>query len=496
MKLSALLFIFCSLSPLFGIEEKRDPFGEYVDQWKPPEPREVFYWSGDKRVEKNEIMVKSLVNLFRSLDDVPLVSHGLIEMPQTKLTDKVYDISAWFPNCIGEQWVYYNDTSDYLIANASHQLRTSVNEYVHRMLSRSLQKVRLSMTYLVVDGNVPLNLEDLRGAKYRKVMSFSSEFRPNEEVSIIEGGRQISAEATNEGLRCDTSVILKLTRDNELEVEISALFESGEEKIVNVGITEGNERGVMMIKLEWLDMKGNVLSPLQNRNSYKYTHGGHYLNYSYYLFRKTPDFTEDLISNKMRLIVPPKLEFFDKDDITFSIKEFMILQGVKLEEDDWVIYDAVTERLIAYCSEEAFEQIGELVSFMGVRAPRSASVMTLFYEVDAADEIERWDLLNVLASKPVLLGSISYLQQSGNRIRLSSSLGNTSLERIVGGSDDLDEQIYEIDVSFLGREIKAKLELLVHHDKPTFVEVHTDLKANRAIVMMIVTKTPDRIYPN
>jgi hypothetical protein len=476
-----------------------DPFGVDESELLPPEPREAVYWRGKDREEKNEIIVRSLLNVHQPLENLPLVTQGLTELPQTQKTDKVYNISVRFPNCDGEQWVYYNDTSDYLIANASHRLKASVNGYVSRVELAMPIKMRISATYLIVDRKVPLTLEAIKNSEYRRVMSFSGNLRSGEVMKLGRDEQQITTEVVIfEGGQC-VSLNLNLYREGELDVEVATSLQVGVMKVIHVGITEVDEKGVMIINIEGLDMNGRVMrgerAPPKIEIS-KYEVSRKIINGSEYLFWKVPDLIQLLGPGPEKLVVNPGLGFFHEDAITFDFKEVMAYQGLRFGEDEWVMYDSVSGLMVASGSSGLLDWVEELTNELCVTYGISISTVTNFYEVDAGYQLEsdgKWDVLRVLSSKPVLLGSVGYILGSGEMIRHGSADGVASLELIMDETGWMTEQSYQMNLDFEGCKIISDLKIDVLYDKPTFIALQADSKSQRTIIMKILT-TKNRIY--
>ncbi len=486
-------------------EEYEDPFGDYEEDWLPPMPREANYWRGEKKVEENEIVVRSLFSLAQPLEKLPLVNQSLTRLPHTKSTDTVYDVSAWFSNCDGGQWVYYNDTSDYLIANASHRLRASVSEYAQRIVERLPMKIKISATYLMMDRNVPLTLGAIKKSKHKKVMRCSGVVKSGEIMTFGKDSQQISVEGILSYSGFSSVIDINFYREGELDVKMATSLQTGMMKVLNVGIAEGDEIGVMILKVECLDMNGRVLReeaavPKMEISNHRMIR--EFIDGKEYLFWRVKDLIQLLDSGSTRseapvkLVVNPDLDFFDEDASTYDVKELLELQGIRFGENEWVIYDSVTGLMVASGGSELLDIIEELTYGLCVSFGNNITTVTNFYEVNASSQVDgnkEWDLLNMLSRNPILLGNVGYFLSSGVKVRHSSPEGNVSLELTMDDAGRMTEQSYQMDLDFLNRKISSELKIYVPYDKPIFVELKTDPASKRTIVMMVITKK-SRIY--
>ncbi len=476
-----------------------DPFGVSDEYLKPPMPREAKYFKGKVRKEKNEIIARSLLSLLQPINKLPLVDHAQTQLPHTKSTDRVYNISAWFPNCTDEQWVYYNDTSNYLIANASHRLKASVSEYVYRVIKKLPVNLKLTATYLVVDRNIPLTIEAIKKSQHKKVMSFSGVLKSGEKAMFGKVERYLSAEGLIYPGAHSAYCSLNLYLADELEVEINTSLQVGLREVVQVGIIKGNEKGVMILNLERLDMNGRKVrekrvNPQIEISNYQVKR--EVISGREYLFWRVPDLITLLGPCEERLVVNSNLGVFAKEAIIYDFSENLELQGIRMRKDDLAIYDSMSGLLVVSGNTSVLDMVEEISYEISVSYGLNISTVTNFYEVDAHSKAEvgnEWDVVSILSRNPELLGNVGYFLGGGEKVRHSSPQGSVILEVILDESGRFTNQVYQLDLNFLNHKIKSKLKTDVEYNRPKFIELQTNPVTRRSIIMMILT-TKKRIF--
>jgi len=478
-----------------------DAFGAELESRSLFLPRKAVYLAGAKKREpkiKNELMVRSLPLFPGKFKDMLLVisKRDLTGLPHTKPGDKVYDLSAFFPNCNPGKsylWVIYNASSGYIIANVDPLLSASVNEYRHNIVVKQITKVRLSATYLLVDKNIPLEIKSLKQAKHQRIMSVAGEFRSGEKVNLSNFDTSVKFEMIACECGRDADIILNFeARESEKSI-MSATFEFGKENIMDLGITEGNTRKVMIFTLINVDILGreievheSIVERVKTSENIFYDWRCKYCPYGI-------DVADLSINMPVNLVVPPNDPLFRKDDVIYDLKDAMSLQGIKMLKGDRLFYNKTCGQIMCICSYENYEQIQELFVNLGKRQPPTLRLSANLYEVNSIHISDsEWTLESVLASNPIFLGSASCVTRSGERAKLKSLYGKFIWEPIIGESGYHLSHELGIDVNLLGCHIKSIKEEFITRKKIIFIELQSNAETKKSIVMMMTIKV-DRI---
>ncbi|MGJ8656051.1 MAG: hypothetical protein ACSHX6_06350 [Akkermansiaceae bacterium] len=505
MRLLLFLFSFV-MSPGWACEEYGDPFGD--DEARPLVPREAAYLEGGGSVDGEvEVLVRSLPMLLQSLENLPLVKRDLEGLPHTIAGDEVYDISGWFPNCdeVREDlWVVYNARSGYLIASADGLLRASVNEYVDDVVMNQLPKMRLSVTYLKVKGSVQLEMGALQGSDYRVVMRVVGGSSSGEVFEFGNAGFSVRSEVDMDYSRRGAYVSLNIVGGENEEISMGCGVEMGQQIISKVGVNDGGEQGVLILKLVYVDQLGRELDYHQRLESRLDVDDQVYRGFDFWrhhYFSSRMSVLDYLDCDDVKLVVPPADPLYREDDVVYDITKSLELQGIKIREGDRLLSNQTVGQMDFKGADKAFEQVEELFTELGVRPPNLFYMTSSFYEVEAKGMFDReWSLENVLASNPVLLGEMGGVISQGDKFSLKSEYGAVEWSAIFfdgvteGREDDSDwiESSFEIDLKISGREIKWSEEAFVCLEKPVFVEVRRD--GGKSIVMRLSIDVEEMFY--
>ena len=472
-----------------------DPFGAGLEAHSPFIPRKAVYLAGAKKRElkiKNELMIRSLPLSPGAFENMFLVisKRDLTDLPHTKPGDIVYDLSEFFPNCDLKKdlWVMYNASSSYIIASVDPLLRASVNEFVYNHSVEQIMKMRLSVAYLHIEGNVPLEIEAIKNSEYQRIMNISGEFRSGEEASLTNSGGSLQLELvmSEDGFYADA--VIKLEEREEEKSMLTATFEFGKEYILELGVNEGNSRGVLILRLEDLDVCGREVelrAPLAERINLSkqifYDWRCHYCPYDLDLDIFSAGPSDD---DPINLVVPPRDPLFRRNDVVYDLKEAMVLQGIEMGLGDKLLYNKTCGQIFGLCSYEYYEQIQELFSIG--REPSTLLLSASIFEVDSAQLPEtQWTLESVLASHPILLGNAGSTSRSGEKTSLASHYGTFTWEPIMGESGYHISNILDMDLTLQGRKIKVSKEEFVTREERIFIELKRDPEKNKTYVMMM-----------
>ncbi len=490
MNFLILFLAFCSTVTAWACDE-RDPFSE-EEKPLPLVPREAFFLAGTSALGDTndvEVIVRNLMFLPYELSGAPQCEIDLTKFDDVDSSDELLDLSRYFPNCKKGLWVVYNKTSCKVIAKVDLALRVSVNEYVARCKMKFPSSMRLSATYMTVDKDVPLNIDAIRDSEYKTLMKFSGVFKAGEEMTFLLDKDLISIDLIDDDSRKIGYLSLTLFRENAFDVETRMSMEAGREIFVEVGLTDGGEKDVLCLKLEWVDMMGETIEshmPRAEAREEKYDFLG-----SLAICLQTRDLGVfyGYERTEGRLLVPfssAEGVQFKKNDIVYDLRDFFERQGIRVKRGDWVVMNQSTQDIYTKCSAFTLEQLEEMrYEYTGPRYPYNLELTSTFYEVDYQMQGDgEWTVERLLSARPKLVGRLGVMSMGGECMRLKSKLGNISLETIMDDYGELDIN-GNFDLMINGERIIKKVNRKCYRGKMSIIELDMDAATKRSVVMLL-----------
>ena len=466
-----------------------DPFSD--EPAEPHIPKKASYLETHKKANEIKIITKDLAFLLEDLNKLPITKREISELPHTSKGDIVYEITHLFPNCQDNPnlWVLYNATSSHMIAKADPLLSASVNEYAYKTSNRQTAKMKISGVYLKLDSSIPLDFETIQKSKHEQLMRFSFMLETYEKFYFKQNSRAININYISSPYATAVDLDLDIYHDESLDVRLSCSLETEKNEVMNLGISNGKQRHVLILFIQRIDIRG-IETPI-SRPKKKL---GNRLERSLikdqeYLFYRLHDLNGIFSGYRNnKLTVNPDLRFFHEDAIIYDFKDILAKAGITLTKEAWTAYDPHSGLFVATGNKKSLDSIQEILESILISHRPMMATVTNFYEVNSKNNDTKWNLLDVLSSDPVLIGNVGYTHRNGERSELQSKYGSTTMESMFDETGLFTDQVYRLDLKLRGRKIKSNLEIKVPNSKPHFVEIVTKPESKRTIVMMIHTQ--------
>jgi hypothetical protein len=439
--------------------------------------------------------------------EMPRVAELDTKWAHTKSGDEVYNITSWFPlNTMKlkdenkeQRWVYYNKSSGYIISYADQFLQSSIYLYVKEKLFSEGFRQRVSFTYFSVDDKAGMNLEELRKSSPEVLMSSSAMVISGEKSDFKSSGSELEVEmiSSEESLSADISLNLYL--DGMLEFSSSMAIPVNQWIISESGFSSEGSRRVMMIKVENVNSKGQVI----------------HLPPDYSLFVETlveaqdDPFGEEEAGCMLSYRVPRDIirlldegDNHDYDDDPFGEVDYRIMDDDGLKNTEYRVnishilakhgiridayYFTSVSYVFAFGDESDHEKLDELFATLGPHEPYTYKIGLHFYEIDAVEEEHTKGLKveDVLAENPVRIASVGAVTRSGQRADIYHDKSEYKVEPIRDESGDFVDLMLTLKLDMSGLKLEREFELDAIIDVPDIFYLG-ESKSGRDQVMMV-----------
>ncbi len=513
LQTNVLLFLFLSCVQVQG-QNILDPFIEKVihEDLSPIIPRRG-YPEPLPFTETNNVLVSmhipTIENPPSPVSEMPKVTEVDTDWEHTKEGDVIYNITEWFPlekmrskNAEEEErWVYYNQTSGYIIANADRFLQSSIYDYVKGNILKHGITFRISMNYIEIADSIPLEVQGIEESEYKTLIKYSGNVGQGEKVEFRNGDGELEIVSYME--RYDVNYVdLSVWLTNQSHIRISFFLKTNQWKIHECGISSSGKRRVMMVKCECQNRLGQlVYFPMEKEKFVKMpVYSDEHDPFSdvdnrliYHAGYKVPPDVIQLLYPSNGGTDPFSGEVFDlpekyKGD-RVDVSELLLNWDIQ----SMTIFDRPSSMLVAYATERNHEMIEELLSGLGPHSLLSFLVNLNFYEIDSEglSENYQWRVEDLLAGNPVKLASIGCISSSGFRTDLSLKESYFKVDLMRNGYDTAVDLDLDMKLGLPALKLGMKQQVEVKYDVPMIMKV-TDGKNGRVVVMMIgVTKILD-----
>jgi len=458
-----------------------DPFSPFHT------PKKAFFMYGESERTRKDAGVKMItrqVPLPNGLKDYhAITARDLSILPHTKAGDKVYELTEIFPNCVDRAglWVVYNNTSGYLIANADLLLKSSVNEYALRYVQdQAYEKLKLprrlnfSLTYIEVDGNVPLDLESLNKADKVILFKQAGEVRVNEKYKF-------SNEQINIKMNCildesDRFIINLLDVQGRQAMMTSSHFRLGEVGINEVGISEGNRKKLLISECSLNLLTGETLIRRRSKSIDKLLDLPIGVEDMSELLSEPQDLFVALGADPRTLVVPPEWMQANEETVVYDHANFLLPVGFHFKEDEWLLQNYSTGKYYLNASPSIKVDLEDLMLELRRRKPSRIEAVAIFYAIDSIE-------------------NPSFLTRSGERSFNGSLCGSSQIEPIFCEDALSLDYALDLDLSLLGRDIKDSIKRKTKGNSVEYIELEREVGEER-IVMRLVFREKKMKYSN
>jgi len=416
----------------------------------------------------------------------------------TKEGDVVYDITGWFPldemrdsdEGEDERWVYYNASSGYVIAYADQFLQSSIYDYIRESIVRHGVTYRVSMSYIEIDDEVPIDIKVIKNYDYKTLMRYSGACSSG---GVIEwqsdvGSFKLEAYKVKDDVN---SVVLDLKLKEGRCLEQRLYLHSDEWMMYECGISSKGKRGVMIAKCECENRLGQRVSfptdkelfldiPEGDRACDPFADrvGAYYVGYevpidAIRLLYSSEEEKEDPFGDYE---LPEKYRGERVD-----VSELLLDQGIEAR----AVFSRRSSMIVVYTTEVNHVKMEELFSWLGPHRTVSYMVKLNFYDVDVRNTSEKyeWSVEDVLARNPKKLASIGSMQVSGQRVDMKRNDSECEIELIpdeYGKGVGLNLKVH-LDLPQL--KLDSEENVTVRFDVPKIVKLE-DRGDGRVLVMM------------
>lgn len=454
--------------------------------------------------------IPTIENPPSALSEMPRVDEIRSNWAHTRDGDVIYNITKWFPldkmradpSKAEERWVYYNQTSGYIIANADRFLQSSIYDYVKENLLRHGIIYRFSIAYIEIDDNLPLEIAAIEKSSYQTLMKYSGTGRSGEKVEFRNGEGEFSVETINE--RHDLSSFdIALHLEDQSQVKCCFYLITDQWFLHECGVSSAGKRRVLMVKNECQNWLGQLVHfpvekdqfvkiPLPDSDSDPFGDKG---RLEYYVGYKVPI---DIVNFIRPLPALPEgadpfgeyelPEKYTRDRV--DVTDLLGGYGVQAI----AVFDLLSSMIVAYTTESNHSAIEELIMPLGARRYASFLVKLNFYEIDARDVTEEdvWRVEDLLAGNPVKLASAGCMTLSGNRSTLSDNESECQIEL---SRDEYNRGVVlglDLKLDLPQLKLVKEVQLELEYEVPKIVKVASRQKGRVIVMMTNVTKIVDR----
>ena len=310
------------------------------------------------------------------LEEMPKVK-AIDTWPDSKVGDEIYDISEWFKKEMnknrkrGKQWVYYNNSSKRIVANADLFLREYLHSYIKEQLVSPFSGIRIIYDYIEVPDNTPLTFDAIAKINY-KLLSKGSFSASSLEQSYSDGKYKISIGCHRldpDRVRAGTAGIeIGISNGEQKLLDLYLVLVPGNRLIKEVGLSKAGRKKLLVIHTSITNLDGVVAEVPPARDELEQIVNIH----------KPAPFTQPLGTKLIR--VP--LDFLDlmSDDKKqqkqlslggdiYDVKQLLINAGIPLSKASIAYFFQDRSTLFVHTERNNIELIEELTDELGLGPP-------------------------------------------------------------------------------------------------------------------------------
>ncbi len=515
---------FCLIAAIFSasINAQVKPPSE-LDRWKliprMVYPAPVNSFLSPKRLDLKELYI--ITAFSAPIERLPSQNEMLKNQPlvenKARPNNKIYDISSHFPNINkgDKQWVHYNLTTGQITANANTYLRTSIKEYLLR-IEVVLPLVLKTTGYIVeVDIHTDSNLQKIlsliktKSKKVQILETLKSESFTDSFVKPQKKDETKSSIITK--LNREKGVIVvsaHLLRTNSEVIELSGIIVPNQTSLYECGVSRGETKQFLILTVNTMTEKGRVIDipktpdrvlkvkslgmndPTIKDNSHDPFDIGsdEMLRIEYY---KAPSELIGIVGYvRPKLIITPNSQYFKSADIVYDISHEIQQSGIPVSGN--IFYNRTQNEIISQLEFDHSEMFNSLLEDVSNRSIRFSNLNTkaTIYEVNTrTPNNEAWNIHMIVDSAPKLICRSSFCYKLRGGSRLTSSLGEISLDNVLTATDEdviIKNLHWNINLDSPQLKLKKSIETIIPKNGVDIVDLKY-LGNGRSVIMLIET---------
>ena len=385
--------------------------------------------------------------------------------PNSKAGDEIYDISEWFEKEMnknrkrGKQWVYYNNSSKRIVANADLFLREYLHSYIKKGLISSFTNIRIIYDYIEVPDNTPLTFDAIANIDY-KLLHKGSFSASNVGQSYSDGKYKISIGCHRldpDRVRAGTAGIeIGISNGEKKLLDLYLVLVPGNRLIKEVGISKAGRKKLLVIHTSITSLDGVVAEVPPARDELEQIVNIH----------KHAPFTQPL-STKLIHVPLDFLDLMSADkkqqkqlslggDI-YDVKQLLIGTGIPLSKASIACFFQDRSALFVHTERSNIDLIEKLTDELGLAPPTNYFVNGFILEVDE-NPLETYDSMSLLKLNPQLIYSFGVALES-NRYGSMEATGQTGTIKV-----NRDEYQLNLSLTFDAHETLGKHDVSIPKD--------------------------------